>query len=251
MFMDIFLSVVIPCYNEEINLKKGVLEKVDNYLKKQQYSWEVIVVDDGSTDGSKQIIKNFIKDKASFQLLERSHQGKANTVIGGVQEAKGSWVLFADLDQATPIKEIEKFLINIDKGEVMIGSRAGEREGAPLSRKIMAWGFILLRRIFLGLGDLKDTQCGFKLFKHEAAREIFSRLRLYGNKKQVQGSAVTAGFDVEILFLAKKLGYQTREIPVEWHYMETRRVNPIKDSLQALKDIFILRLNDLRGSYEI
>ena len=249
--MDIFLSVVIPCYNEEINLKKGVLEKVDNYLKKQQYSWEVIVVDDGSTDGSKQIIKNFIKDKASFQLLERSHQGKANTVIGGVQEAKGSWVLFADLDQATPIKEIEKFLINIDKGEVMIGSRAGEREGAPLSRKIMAWGFILLRRIFLGLGDLKDTQCGFKLFKHEAAREIFSRLRLYGNKKQVQGSAVTAGFDVEILFLAKKLGYQTREIPVEWHYMETRRVNPIKDSLQALKDIFILRLNDLRGSYEI
>lgn len=249
--MDIYLSVVIPCYNEEVNLKKNVLEKVFEYLSEQKYLWEVIIVDDGSNDKSVKLIKEFIKDHKEFSLIENSHQGKANTVIKGILSAKGEWVLFSDLDQATPLKEIEKFLPYTNDYQVIIGSRAGIREGAPFSRKVMALGFILLRRIFLGLGDIKDTQCGFKLFRKDAAQKIVTLSKLYITDKKVKGSAVTAGFDVETLFLAKKMEYKIIEVPIIWHYMETRRVNPIKDSLQALRDIFFLRLNDLRGLYEI
>ncbi|MCL4382919.1 MAG: glycosyltransferase [Patescibacteria group bacterium] len=251
MDKEIFLSVVIPCYNEEKNIRLGALGKVSDYLQKQPYSWEVIIVDDGSEDESRSLIEEFRKSHLGFSLIKNKHQGKAATVITGMVGANGQYVLFCDLDQATPINELEKLLPLIQKDyDVVIGSRNTEREGAPLSRIIMARGFMFLRTLILGLSGITDTQCGFKIFKNEVAKKIFNRLKLYGQKKLVSGSMVTAGFDIEILFVAKKLGFKIKEVPVEWHYVETRRVSPLKDSWQAFCDLLKIRLKSLQGLYE-
>lgn len=249
--MTVYLSVVIPCYNEEKNLLLGALEKVENYLRVQKYSWEVIVVDDGSTDRSIPLIEEFISDNLGFSLIKNPHQGKAATVIAGMLKTHGKYALFTDLDQATPITEIEKFFSWFGKGlDVVIGSRSSVRQGAPLSRILMARGFMTLRTLILGLSGISDTQCGFKAFKNEVAKNLFKRLKLYHQKKKVKGSQVSAGFDVEVLFLAKKLGLRVVEVPVIWHYVETRRVNPLKDSWHGFCDLIKIRLNSLRGLYD-
>lgn len=245
-----FLSVVIPAYNEETNIRLGVFDKVARYLDNQTYAWEVIVVDDGSSDGTAKLIEEFIGHNDHFSIVKNPHQGKAATVITGMMKACGEIVLFSDLDQATPLKEVEKILPWFEKGfDVVIGSRKGRREGAPFSRRIMARGFMMLRTIVLGLKGISDTQCGFKAFRREVAWDIFQHLSLYGKQKTVSGAKVTSGFDIEVLFLATVLGYKIKEIPVEWHYVETRRVNPIKDSWEGLMDIVHIRINAWKGVY--
>lgn len=248
--MKPYISVVIPAYNEETNIRLGALEKVAAYLHGQSYSWEVIVVDDGSTDESPSLLDLFAKKNAGFRVIHNTHVGKAGTVMAGVFAAKGEIVLFSDLDQATPLSEIERVLPWFSKGmDVVIGSRSTRRKGAPMSRIIMARGFMLLRSVILGLNGITDTQCGFKAFTSRVARHIFSKLKVYGNPHHIEGAKVTAGFDIEVLFLAKRLGYSIKEVPVEWHYVETRRVNPITDSFQGLVDILTIRMNALRGVY--
>jgi len=247
-----YISIVIPAYNEETNIRLGALDKVSRYLDHQPYSWEVIIVNDGSTDKTGRLIEDFIKSNKGFRYISNPHQGKAATVVTGVLWAKGEYVLFTDLDQATPIKEIEKVLPFFEKGyDVVIGSRKGRREGAPYLRRLMARGFMLLRTFILGLKGISDTQCGFKGFRKEAALNIIKRLELYGKMKTVTGSMVTAGFDIEILFLAKTLGFSIKEVPVEWHYVETRRVNPMIDSWQGFRDIIYIRLNAWKGKYQL
>jgi len=245
-----FLSVVIPAYNEETNIRLGVFDKVARYLDSQTYAWEVIVVDDGSSDGTAKLTEEFIGYNDHFSIVRNPHQGKAATIMTGMMQAHGEIVLFSDLDQATPLKEIEKILPWFDKGfDVVIGSRKGKREGAPILRRFMARGFMLLRTIVLGLKGISDTQCGFKAFRREVARNIFQHLSLYGKQKTVSGPTVTSGFDIEVLFLAKMLEYKIKEIPVEWHYVETRRVNPIKDSWEGFMDIIRIRINVWKGIY--
>lgn len=248
--MKPYLSVVIPAYNEETNIRLGALDKVVRFMDDLSYSWEVLLTDDGSTDGTKGLLEEFALTNPGFRVIHSIHQGKALTVIAGVLAAKGEIVLFTDLDQATPIGEVEKLLPWFKKGfDVVIGSRSNRREGAPLTRRVMARGFIILRSFFLGLHGIADTQCGFKAFRQPVARDIFSRLKLYSDHHEVEGSMVTAGFDIEVLFLARKLGYTIKEVPVEWHYVETRRVNPIKDSWQGLLDIVRIRVNSIYGLY--
>ncbi len=244
------LSVVIPAYNEETNIRLGTLEKVSKYLSKQSYPWEVLLVDDGSTDQTATLLLEFSEENSGFRVLQNPHRGKAATVITGMKEAKGSIVLFSDLDQATPIKQVEQFFPWFDAGfDVVIGSRSSQRQGAPLSRIIMARGFMFLRSTLLGLRGITDTQCGFKAFRKDVAKKIFQKLELYGTQNSVDGPMVTAGFDIEVLYLAKTLGYKIKEVSVEWHYVETRRVNPIKDSLQGFMDILHIRWNAIRGKY--
>jgi len=244
----IFLSVVIPAYNEEYNLRTGVLDSVYDFLAEQKYSWEIIFVNDGSTDNTVTLAKDFSQKHDNFTVMDEPHRGKGGTVIAGITKAKGEIILFTDTDQATPIDQLEKVLPKFSSGyDVVIGSRTG-REGAPLVRKFMAYGFSLLRLIVLRL-PFSDTQCGFKAFTKIAADEIFKRLKIFNNGAKVSGASVSAGFDLEILYISRKLGYKIAEVPVDWHHKEGTKVDPFKDSIEGLRDLLRVRLNALKGKY--
>jgi len=250
MAKNIYLSVVIPAYNEEENIKSGSLKQVSDYLKRQKYSWEVIVVDDGSTDGTARLAEKFAKRSDGFRVLKKRHKGKARTVIEGMLDAKGDIVLFTDMDQATPIDQVSKFLREFESGaDVVIGSRTG-RKGAPVVRKLMALGFMVLRTVVLRL-PYRDTQCGCKAFTRESAREIFSRLKVFGDRQEVKGAQVNAGFDLEVLYVARKLGLRVVEVPVKWQHKGTVRVNPLRDSVYGLRDLLRVRMNAIRGMYKV
>lgn len=243
------LSVIIPAYNEEKNITKGVLVNVNDYLSRQSYTWEVLLVDDASTDATLGLLRQFAQIHDHFRVMAEPHRGKGGTVIAGILAAKGDVLLFTDTDQATPINEVEKFFPKFDHSfDVVIGSRTG-RKGAPIIRKLMAYGFALLRTLILRL-PYKDTQCGFKAFKKEAAGKIFGRMKVYNDKIIAGGAAVNAGFDLEVLYLARKMHLRVAEVPVNWNHQETERINPIKDSWEGLRDLVKVRLNSFRGMYK-
>lgn len=246
------LSVVIPSYNEIGNLRKGTLDHVGYYLEKKNYNYEAIVVDDGSDDGSLEFVREFVRDNNKFRLIENSHTGKAGAVTAGVLAARGDYILFTDMDQATPIDEVEKLVAAAEDGfDIAIGSRSSTRRGAPFTRQMMAQGMIVLRSILVGLPEIQDTQCGFKLFKKEAAKEIFEKIKkIHRGFGSIHGSSVTAGFDIELLYIGKKMGYKIKEVPVDWLYVETRRVSPIKDSAEGLIDLVRIKRNIMVGKYD-
>ncbi|HKB88337.1 MAG TPA: dolichyl-phosphate beta-glucosyltransferase [Patescibacteria group bacterium] len=248
--MKPFLSVVIPAYNEEHNLRTGVLDSVYNYLSKQKYSWEILFVDDGSTDNTKRLAEEFANKHKNFSVLKEPHRGKAGTVTAGILKAAGEIILFTDTDQATPIDQIEKILPKFKSGySVVIGSRTG-REGAPIIRKVMASGFSFLRLLVLRL-PFRDTQCGFKAFSAHAAEEIFKRLEIFDSNNKAVGASVNAGFDLEVLYVARKLGFKIAEVPVDWHHKEGTKVDPIKDSIEGLRGLLLVRFNALAGKYKV
>lgn len=244
------LSVVIPAYNEEGSLKKGSLDEVWNFLNKQKYDWEVIIVDDASTDRTLFLSQEFAKTHKGIKVIAEPHRGKGGSVIAGMLKTTGDIVIFSDMDQATPIEEFEKFIPKFGEGyDIVIGSRSG-RKGAPIIRKLMAYGFSILRTIILRL-PYKDTQCGFKAFKKEASEKIFSEMKVFSKKSKARGAAVSAGFDLEVLYLARKLGFRVAEVPVRWFHKETERINPIKDSFEGLRDLIKVRINALEGKYKV
>lgn len=248
---QIFLSVVIPSYNERENLQKGVLDKAEHYLSKQKYTWEVIIVDDGSTDGSTELVENFVKENPHFKFIKNNHTGKAGAVTAGVLSSNAEFILFTDMDQATPIEEIDKLLPFLQKGyDIAIGSRNSKRKGAPWTRLIMARGMMALRTILVGISGISDTQCGFKMFKNEVAKKLFRKISDINNGfSEIYGSKVSAGFDVELLYLAQKMRYKIKEVPVNWLYVETRRVSPLKDSIDGLIDLIKIKANSIKGIY--
>lgn len=247
--MKPYLSVIVPAYNEEQNIKKGAPQRVLDYLKKQEYSWELIFVDDGSLDRTANLLSEFEKKDTRVHVIRNPHQGKAATVTTGMLAGNGEIILFTDMDQATPINEVEKFIPWYKAGyDIVIGSRSGRR-GAPIIRKLMAWGFMALRTLILRL-PLKDTQTGFKAFNHSAAQDIFKKLRIFKKAVKIKGAAVKAGFDLEVLYIARKRGYKIKEVSVEWNYQGTMRVHPIRDSLDGLKDLLRIRWHAIKGEYK-
>lgn len=247
-----FLSIVIPAFNETDNFARGALGKVDTYLEKQSYPYEVLIVDDGSSDGSPELIEQYIAGKHNWQLVKNPHQGKAQTVATGVERAIGEFVLFTDFDQATPISEIEKLLPFVRKKyDIVIGSRevkGSKRLKEPWYRHLMGRGFNFVVSL-VAIRGIQDTQCGFKLFKASVAKDLFPRLVVYG--KHPETAAFTGAFDVEILFLAQKQQFRIAEVPVSWKHVKTTRVNPVKDSVRMFFDLLRIRLTDLLGRYEI
>lgn len=245
------ITLIIPCYNEELNIQKGVLDKFNTFVTHHPEFKEVLIVDDGSSDSTKRLIKEqYLPENPKFRLVENKHMGKAFAIIRGIEEAKSDYVLFSDIDLATPIEEALKLMKAASvEHPIVIGSRAAGRKGAPIVRKIMAGGFILIRNIILGLHGIKDTQCGFKMFRTQTAREIIKNLRVFNHGNEVFGSSVTAGFDLEFLFLAQRSGYKIKEIPVEWRHVETKNVHFFVDTIETLRDISRIKIFELTGKY--
>lgn len=246
------LSIVIPNFNEKENLDRGVLDQVDSYLRKVNYHWEVIISDDGSTDGSREYAEKFSRSHSGFRVLPNPHGGKAKAVYAGIKAAKGEIVLFTDMDQSTPLKEVEKLLPWFDEGySVVFGSRGKIRANFPWYRQLTSWGFRTLRGIFL-LHGVVDTQCGFKAFKTLVAKKLFPKLSVMNDQKESTGWTVSA-FDVELLFLAQKYGYKLKEVDVLWNDEDVatnKNKRFFKESADMLKQILQVKLNDLQGKYD-
>lgn len=245
---------MIPCYNEEENIKRGVLEEIFDFLKTQEFSWEVLVSDDGSTDNSRNLVKERISKFKNFFLVENPHGGKPSALLGGIKKARGEYILFSDMDQSTPISEIKKFLpYTKERVEAIIGSRGVVRKDFPIYRKVGAFVFMSFRRALI-LSEIVDTQCGFKLFRADVLKKIFPKLEFFKEKKERSGWVVTS-YDVELLHLIKKSGGRIVEIPVLWKDRDKSKTKGsslskyFKESKEMLLQILRVKLNDLRGFY--
>jgi dolichyl-phosphate beta-glucosyltransferase len=234
----IFLSVVIPAYNEEKRLAE-TLHKIQDHLKGQNYSWEIILVDDGSTDGTLRVAEESFKGVPNSKILTRANNlGKGCSVREGVLKARGQYILFSDADLSTPIEELDKCFSWIAEGyDIAIGSR-GLRDSdvqipQSLPRRTMGKIFNLIVQALVFKG-IKDTQCGFKLFRREPALELFRHSRLRG-----------FGFDVEILFSALQKRYKIKEIPVVWRNFPPSRVRLVSSSAKMLFEVLEIRLRNL------
>lgn len=240
------LSIVIPAYNEESRLP-ATLCSIRRFLEAPDWAWwEVLVVNDGSQDGTARLAEEFNRSHPGFRLLNNpGNRGKGYSVRHGMLEARGEWILFTDADLSAPIGELGKLLDTARSrgASVVIGSRALDR---TLIRVHQSWFretagrlFNLLMRAGTGL-PFHDTQCGFKLFEARAAREVFRRQRIDG-----------WGFDVEVLYLAGKLGFKALEVPVEWSHSEGTNIRMFRDSVGMFLDLLRVRWYDLRGFYRV
>ncbi len=238
------ISIVIPAYNEERRLP-ATLSAVLAHLSRRPWRFaEVLVVDDGSTDGTAGVVEEFCRSHPAVRLLKNpGNRGKGYSVRHGMLEANGDWVLFTDADLSAPIEELDKLLEAAEEqgAAVAIGSRALDRSLIAVHQSFFRESagrvFNLLMQLLTGL-PFRDTQCGFKLFEARAAREVFRRQRLE-----------RFGFDVEVLFIARRLGYRTVEVPVRWSHSEGTKVSMFRDSLNMFLDLLRVRWNQLRGRY--
>lgn len=252
------VSVILPCYNEARNLQRGVLDEVHEYLARQAFSWEVIIVNDESTDGSRSLIEQAIEGKKQFSLFNIAHGGKPAAVWEGIQQARGQAVLFTDMDQSTPIQELDKLLPRYEQGfDVVIGSRQIGREGSSLLRQLGSVVFLSLRRLAL-LRRIADTQCGFKLARRQVALEIFPHLAFLRRTAERPTGWKVSAFDVEFLFLVERAGYRIEEVPVRWRNRDESDTKGqqgdlaryIQESINMAREVTRVKLNQLRGFYD-
>jgi dolichyl-phosphate beta-glucosyltransferase len=236
-----FLSIVVPAYNEEGRLPQ-TLPRIVEFLKAQEYLGEVIVVDDGSRDGTASVVELIAAETPIVRLIRNEHRGKGYAVKTGVMAAQGDHIFLCDADLSMPIEEVANFLPPaLEEYDVAIGSR--EVEGArrydePGLRHLMGRVFNTLVRL-LAVRGFQDTQAGFKCFARDAAHEVFPYQTMDG-----------FGFDVEVLFIAQKRGYRIVEVPINWYYMTNSRVSPVSDSIRMFREILQVRMNDWRGLYQ-
>lgn len=246
-----YLSIVVPCYNERENLMHGVLEEMDAYLRPQAFSYEVIVSDDGSTDDSRELVRERIESLPGFRLLENPHGNKPWAVWHGIQAARGEVVLFTDMDQSTALDQWDRLAPCFGEGyDIAIGSRGSERENFGALRQLGSWVFRTFRRLFL-LRGISDTQCGFKAMRAPVARRIFPMLEAIRSPRQVTGWKVTA-FDVELLFLGELAGYRIAEVSVEWANRDVsvgKGKSYVAESIEMAEQVLRVKLNHWRGEY--
>jgi glycosyltransferase involved in cell wall biosynthesis len=235
-----FLSIIIPAYNEQ-NRLPVTLEKIDTYLSKQSYSYEVLVVENGSQDKTFEAAVAFASQHLGFRVLQSKERGKGRAVRLGMLEACGEYRFMADADLSMPINEIERFLPPKLTGfDVAIASREAPgavRYNEPGHRHFVGRGFNLLIRT-LALPELNDTQCGFKCFRSEVVPELFDRQTMMG-----------WSFDVELLYIARMLGYRIVEIPIPWYFNPESKIRVLHDSIRMGLDLIAIRWNGLTGKY--
>ena len=238
------ISIVIPAYNEERRLP-ATLRSILEYLRTRDWApWEIVVVNDGSKDGTAAVAARFAAEHAGVRVLENpGNRGKGYSVRHGMLEAQGDWALFTDADLSAPIEELDKMIAaaRASGASVAIGSRAVDRRliavRQSLFRETAGRIFNLLMRAVTGL-PFADTQCGFKLFERNAAQQVFRRQRIE-----------RWGFDAEVLFIAQKFGYKIVEVPVRWSHSEGTKVSMFGDSVNMFLDLLRIRRNHVRGLY--
>jgi dolichyl-phosphate beta-glucosyltransferase len=219
-------------YNEQARIS-GTLEQVVDFLNGWDRTWEVVVADDGSTDDSARLIEAFASGSSGVRLLNLPHRGKGWAVMNGMLAAQGQYRILCDADLSVPIEQVERLLPpQVEGVDVALGSReapGARRIGEPLRRHLMGRVFNTLTR-FLGIPGVSDTQCGFKCFRGETVPVLF------------QGQTIDGfGFDVEVLYRARRAGLVIQEIGVDWYYRELSKVRPVRDSLAMTRDLLRMR----------
>ena len=234
------LSIIVPAFNEARRLP-ATLDRLVAYAESRPFSTEVLVVDNASTDSTKAIVMDCVSRSPFVKYLYEATLGKGAAVRTGVMAASGGYILFSDADLAVPVEEADNFLPpRVPDCDIAIGSREAEgarRYGEPFRRHLMGRVFNLIVRGLL-LPGLQDTQCGFKCFRRDVARDLFPAGTVHG-----------WSFDVEILYIAKLRGYRIAEVPVQWYYGEESKVRPVRDTWRMLNEISKIRKNGKRGLY--
>lgn len=245
-----YLSIVIPVYNEAERIGAS-LGELWHWAEARRFTVEIIVVDDGSDDATVTRAADIAARHPSIRVLEVPHRGKANAVLEGLASARGQFVGFMDVDLATPLDTWERCESAFAKGaDAVIASREGQgssRIGEPAYRHAMGRIFNGLVRLLL-LPGIHDTQCGFKFFTRTAIDTILPLCRLYTGTGEITRPRVTA-FDVELLYIAKRLRYDIVVIPVSWTYGQHTKVNPLTDTLQNVRDVLAVRWHGWHGDY--
>ena len=236
-----YLSIVIPAYNEEHRLP-STLEQIFAFLHEQNYSAEVLIIENGSTDRTLELAQKFAAQYQNLHVFQEKKRGKGNAVRRGMLEARGEYRFFCDADLSMPIAEIKKFIPPVlNDPDIAIASRevpGAVRYDEPYYRHLTGRVFNNLIRLLV-LPDLQDTQCGFKCFRAEVAEEIFRYQKLTG-----------WSFDVEVLYIAQRKGYQIREIPIDWYFKADTKISVLQDSWQMFLDLLTIRRNARRGLYD-
>jgi glycosyltransferase involved in cell wall biosynthesis len=234
------LSLVIPAFNEQARLPY-TLSEIESYVRRAQIDSEVIVVDNGSNDATSVVVQQAASRFAGVRLLRTDRRGKGLAVRTGILAARGDVVMFADADLSWSVEDLSRFIMLIgEQTPIVIGSREGHgarRIGEPLYRHVMGRVFNRIVQS-LAVPGVEDSQCGFKALRGTVAYDIFRRQRIDG-----------FGFDVEILYLAQRLGYPIKVVPLRWEHKQNSRVAPVRDTLLMLSDVLRVRLNDWRGAY--
>jgi dolichyl-phosphate beta-glucosyltransferase len=235
-----YLSVVIPAYNEEERIIPTI-GALASHVSELGFAWELIVADDGSTDHTIELVEEL--GFANLRLLKApKNSGKGSAVQRGMLAAQGRYILFDDADNSTPVEEIEKLLRMLDREhyDIAVGSRAAdgaEEAHRSLKRRVLSGGLRWFVRHIFRIG-VRDTQCGFKMYRREVARRLHTAQTVMG-----------FSFDLEVLYLAAKLGYRIAEVPVEWVDAPGSKVDTTKEVQRFLRDLLKIKLNDLRGVY--
>jgi len=235
------LSLVIPAYNEQARLPY-TLSQIETYVCREGLDCEVIVVDNGSQDATSAVVQQASIRFSALRLLRTDRRGKGRAVRTGMLAAQGTVVIFADADLSWEVHDLSRFVVLVDeRTPIVIGSREGvgaRRVGEPIYRHLMGRVFNRVVQA-LAVPGIEDSQCGFKAFRADAARAVFSRQRIDG-----------FGFDVEVLYLARRLGFALQVVPLYWEHKENSRVAPVRDTLLMLADVLRVRLNARRGAYD-
>lgn len=234
------LSIVIPAYNEAQRLPKS-FARLHDFLQRQPYLAEVIVVDDGSEDSTAGVVRAWMGRWHALRLIQIPHTGKGAAVRAGALAAQGAWVFLADADFSMPVQELESFgPSEAPTVDVLIGSReasGAQRIGEPAYRHLMGRAFNLVAQWLLVRG-IRDTQCGFKRLRREVALDLFFHQSVTG-----------WSFDVELLYMARLRGYSIREVPISWYYKAGSKVHPIRDTLVMGHDLISIWRNARTGAY--
>lgn len=237
---EIFLSILFPAHNEETRLPDALL-KADEFIKKQSYPVELIIIENASMDATLSIAQAFAVDHAYVTVLHEDLPGKGRAVQKGMLAARGAYRFICDVDLSMPIEEISRFLPPEQENfDIAIASREAKgavRYGEPFYRHLVGRVFNTMVRL-LTLPELDDTQCGFKCFTAKAAESLFPKMTITGWT-----------FDVEILAIARKMKYRLIEIPISWYYHPGSKVRVWKDSLRMAQDLFLIRGNLRKGVY--